>query len=329
MREPKPAVRRAIALDGGTTNTRARLVADGRIVATARRAVGVRDSALGGGPVAVFEAVRACLDEVERLAGGPVDRIVAAGMLTSAVGLRAVPHIEAPAGLDELARGVASVAFPEMGGRVLALVTGVKTPPAPGPDGWAEADVMRGEECETLGAWLLRGRPAGPRAYLWPGSHTKLVAFDGGRITRSVTTLAGELWSAVASQTLLKASLPQPPDDPPDPEALELGRRLVERHGLGRAAFAVRLADLQERLGPEARAAFWLGAVIAEDVDRLARHPILDGAIPVVVGGRQPQRDLYARWLAERHGGPIETLDDAEAEAASALGALAIAERTG
>jgi hypothetical protein len=33
----------AVALDGETTNTRARLIRDGRIVATARRAVGVRD----------------------------------------------------------------------------------------------------------------------------------------------------------------------------------------------------------------------------------------------------------------------------------------------
>ena len=38
----------AVALDGGTTNTRARLVevATGRVLATARRGVGVRDAVL-------------------------------------------------------------------------------------------------------------------------------------------------------------------------------------------------------------------------------------------------------------------------------------------
>ena len=36
-----------IALDGGTTNTRARLMKGGRVLATARRAVGVRDTVLG------------------------------------------------------------------------------------------------------------------------------------------------------------------------------------------------------------------------------------------------------------------------------------------
>ena len=38
--DPSVARFRAIALDGGTTNTRARLVHDGRVVATARREVG-------------------------------------------------------------------------------------------------------------------------------------------------------------------------------------------------------------------------------------------------------------------------------------------------
>ena len=37
---------RVIALDGGTSNTRARLIQDGRIVGSARRTVGVRDSVL-------------------------------------------------------------------------------------------------------------------------------------------------------------------------------------------------------------------------------------------------------------------------------------------
>src|SRR4051794_23104330 len=48
----------AIALDGGTTNTRARLLRDGRIVAVARRTVGVRDAALSAGLGPLAGAVR-------------------------------------------------------------------------------------------------------------------------------------------------------------------------------------------------------------------------------------------------------------------------------
>jgi hypothetical protein len=55
-----------IALDGGTTNTRARLMQGGRIVATARCGVGVRDAVVcdrSSGP-SLADTVRAVIAEV-------------------------------------------------------------------------------------------------------------------------------------------------------------------------------------------------------------------------------------------------------------------------
>src|SRR5262249_15271664 len=140
--------------------------------------------------------------------------IVAAGMLSSEVGLVALPHVPAPAGLDELARASAFVSLPEVDDRPILVVPGVRTPAGDGPHGRFEADVMRGEECETLGAraaLLAAGRlaPGEEAVFLWPGSHTKLVAADAaGRIARSFTTLAGEILQAVAQHSLVSASLP-------------------------------------------------------------------------------------------------------------------------
>jgi 2-dehydro-3-deoxygalactonokinase len=318
-----------VALDGGTTNTRARLVHEGRVVATARRAVGVRDSVRAAGAarplaVAVREATREVL-----AAGGVVrpDAVVAAGMLSSEVGLTAVPHVVAPAGLDELARASVVLDLPEACDWPILFVSGVRTPAAEGPDGWAGADVMRGEECETLGALALR-RPVGPIALVWPGSHTKLVEVDAaGRIVRSHTTLAGEMTSALARHSLIAASLPETLPDDPDPDALAAGARLVESQGLGRCAFLVRVAALTGAMTAGQRAAFWIGAVVGDDAAHLARHPILKTPVPVLVGGRRPLRGLYSAWLAERHGGPVEALGDDEAESVSALGALAVARR--
>jgi 2-dehydro-3-deoxygalactonokinase len=334
----------AVALDGGTTNTRARLVeaATGRIAQAARRSVGVRDAVLttaaGGSPLE--RAVREALDEVIAAAGGIApDVIVAAGMLSSEVGLTTVPHVLAPAGLDCLARGAVLRHLPAIAARPILFVPGLRTPAAPGPDGWAAADVMRGEECETLGAWMIlaasdpaRLRSQGARspshAFLWPGSHTKLVEVDpAGEIIRSHTTLAGELTQALARHTLLAASLPEALPDDPDPDAAAAGARLVEREGLGRAAFLVRIAALTGSLPPPERAAFWLGAVVADDTVHLARHPILQASPNVWVGGRQPLRDLYAAELGRRLGTTVCALDDATAERASAVGAVAVARR--
>lgn len=326
MSDPQQNSEWAVALDGGTTNTRARLVCDGRVVATARRSLGVRDAILSAGGRPLAEAVRECIEEVRRAAAPdrPL-RIVAAGMLSAEMGLCHVPHLVAPAGLADLARGVVLTDLPEVVAEPIGFVPGVRTPPGSGVDGWVVADVMRGEECSTLGAWLALGRP-GPSAFLWPGSHTKLIQVDAnGRILRSHSTLAGELTAAVAGHTLLAASLPDELPDDLDPDAVASGIRLARRQGLGRAAFAVRLADLAHALDPRQRAAFWIGAAAAADVADLANHPILNDNIPVWIGGSRPRRGLYAMLLARRHSGQVAALEDDLAEQAAALGAVAIA----
>jgi 2-dehydro-3-deoxygalactonokinase len=328
--------RLTVALDGGTTNTRARLLAGDRVVATARRAVGVRNAVVGESAQPLAEAVRDCLVEILRFGNGTTpDRIVAAGMLSSEVGLAALPHIIAPAGCDELARAAELRDLPEVADQPILIIPGIRTSPSPGPDGWAEADVMRGEECETLGAWqalrLFDQPPPSPcpfHLFVWPGSHTKLVAVDtAGKIVRSHTTLAGEMLAALTRHTLLAASLPTEWPLNLDPEAADTGARLVARVGLGRAAFLVRIAALTEALSQTERAAFWIGALVADDADYLARHPLCAGPACLWVGGRQPQRDLYTSHLSKRVSGAVTALSDELCESASALGAIEIARR--
>jgi 2-dehydro-3-deoxygalactonokinase len=324
------SMNRIVALDGGTTNTRARLIEAGKVVATARRAVGVRDNVIGSGePSPLLRSVRECIDEVLERWPGVVGRIVATGMLSSEVGLAGVPHVIAPAGLSDLAKASVERSIPELHPLPILVVPGIKTPPGAGPDDWTEADVMRGEEVETFGAMESLGICGSPCAFLWPGSHTKLMLVDDrGRIARSFTTLAGEITATLASQTLIAKSLPRTLPDEPDLDALRQGMRAVRRDGLGRAAFLVRIADLTGSLDEAQRAAFWIGAVIADDAALLAVHPILSGGIPLWVGGREPQRSLYASCLMDRSG-DVRTIDDAIAAEASALGALAISKMRG
>jgi 2-dehydro-3-deoxygalactonokinase len=333
---------RAIALDGGTTNTRARRVEDGKIVAIARRQVGVRDNVLGDRSASrpLAAAVRELIGEVAaacRPAGGDSclpypELIVAAGMLSSELGLLAVPHVQAPAGIEELAAAVEVRTLPEVAALPIHFVPGVRTPRGEGPDGWTLGDVMRGEECETMGAMtrladlgsLELGREG--VTFVWPGSHTKVVEVDAlGRIVRSQTSLAGELIDAVARHTLLAASLPASLPETLDPTAVDAGARVVAQEGLARAAFLVRIAGLLGRLNSEERAAFWIGAVVGDDARHMVQHLVFHHSRPVWVGGRNPLRALYSTFLARLHAGPVQALDDELAEAASALGALAIA----
>jgi 2-dehydro-3-deoxygalactonokinase len=334
-----------IALDGGTTNTRARLVQDGRIVARSRREIGVRDVVVSDRSVgqSLTDAVRDVIAEVSFVADARGDKgsipvkvelIAGAGMLTSEVGLLPLPHVEAPAGVLELAKNVVVRTLPLIVGQPIHFIPGLRTPPDDGPDGWMRADVIRGEECETLGACVLlaqRGmlnRDGRGMAFVWPGSHTKLVEVDdGGRITPSHTSLAGEFVLAISRHSLIHASLPAKLPELVDLDWADSGARAVCDQGLQRAAFLVRIADLGRTMSLEERASFWVGAVVADDVRHLIRHDILARARPVWVGGREPLRSLYARWLRQSHRGTITPLDDDLAEAASTIGALEVASR--
>jgi 2-dehydro-3-deoxygalactonokinase len=350
----------AIALDGGTTNTRARLMCGREPVKVARCAVGVRDTVLSdksshreierpsSSPElprerqALLWAVRTVLKDVTQ-SGAPAEAspetgslpgpelVAAAGMLCSEMGLVVVPHVPAPAGLDDLARGVVVARLPQIASCPFYFIPGIRSPAAGGEDGWFQSDVMRGEESETWGAYSeLVGRGeldvGKTQVFLWPGSHTKLVEVaPGGVIARSQTSLAGEMIQAVAYHTLLAASLPRELPDEINWDAAAAGRRAVERQGVGRAAFLVRIAALMQTLDAHARASFWLGAMAADDVAHLVRHPILTSGQTVWVGGRQPLRSLYTAWLGSFYAGCVVAIEDALAASASALGALEIA----
>ena len=337
-------IRSAIAIDVGTTNTRARFLLEGRVLKTTRRSVGIRDAIGSSGRDTLAVALRDAIEEVVKGTTQTMpDVMVASGMLTSEVGLVHVPHVPTPAGKDELARGAILQRVPAVADQPILFIPGVRTRTSEGEDGWASADLMRGEECETLGAWETleaesswepgRSEVGPPRdtstrcVFLWPGSHTKLVEVDDGKIVQSHTTLTGELTMALARHTLLSASLPAEFPNEPDPKALEMGVRLEAREGLGRAAFLVRIAAITDELSEEERASFLIGAVLADDVNHLVRHPMFGRARRVWVGGRQPQRTIYAELLQKKNRGSVMEIGPELSEEASARGALAIAIR--
>jgi 2-dehydro-3-deoxygalactonokinase len=333
IRETDSAGLWAVALDGGTTNTRARLYRGGSLVSTASQAVGARDSVFSGGDGTLAAAVGQAIRDVLGQAGidieaGPRPRVVAAGMLTADIGLVAVPHVLTPAGLDELAAASVSRTLDGVYPDPILFIPGVRTPAGPGEMGWTQADLMRGEECETLGVLLAEPGLVLPTAFLWPGSHTKLVEVDAvGRIARSHTTMVGEMLEALSRHTILAASLPGSLPEDPDPDALRLGARTVAAVGLGRAAFLVRIAAVAGSLDPAQRSAFWLGALLGEDAAHLAAHPIAEDAPALHVGGRQPLRRWYAELLGDLLPGRVKALDDRVTRDASALAALEIARR--
>lgn len=318
-RDVSPAEKWAVYIDGGTTHTRAWLCRDEVVVASARAAVGARDTARDGHNGRMCEAVRGILAELGEAALGA--RIVAAGMITSPQGLVEIPHVAAPAGARELGAGARLVAIPAVGPRPILFVPGVKVgAPRLAPAQISAADIMRGEEVLALGLHAL-GRLQTDGVLLNLGSHWKAIRLDTeGRIAGSVSTLAGELVHAVSTQTILASSLPGERPDALAPELVAAGAAVSAAQGLPRALYCVRLLEQRSDTTAADRYAFLLGAVMAADEAALigdARGPILIAGAPAL--GRAWAARLAARGLV------AGLLDESAIEAAFRAGAAAVA----
>jgi len=295
--------RSVVLLEGETTNTSVWLVRGDQVVAEAQTGVGARDTARDGSPqrleAALHTLVSGVVREGESLPVPCRPRIVvAAGMLTSPLGLRGIEHVPAPAGVDELAARVERHAFPSVTDLPVVLVPGVRSGPVrTNRDQVGSTDVIRGEETIALGLHLLGWLPAGG-IVLSLGSHWKAIHVDrGGRIVSSVTSLGGELLDVVTSQTVLAGSLPRQWPASFDKAWVDEGVHEAQRSGFARALFCVRLLEQRVASTPEERLAYLIGASIGAVMDTLLARRSFRAGTRVLVTGDPALAQAFAAQL--------------------------------
>jgi 2-dehydro-3-deoxygalactonokinase len=288
-----PETSATICVDMGTTNTRVWIVEDGAIVGRIAEPVGLRDAVREGHS----SPVRAALARLVRKARSRaaelrlnVDRVLAAGMLTSPLGLCEVPHIVAPAGEQELARSLRKFSDARVTDLPVFLIPGVRSGPhSPTLEDLGNTDLLRGEETLVVGL-LQAGTLSGDTTLLNLGSHWKAIAIDGERrIASSFTTLSGEFLHALQAQTVLASALPQGRFEELDPQWLERGRRFTSRNGTGRTMFSVRLLEQIFHIGQAALSSFLLGALVESDLQSMEQAGALKGSIVITGAGAAPK----------------------------------------
>lgn len=296
----------AITIDAGSTNTRAYLWDENRrLTASASREVGVHVTAEEGGNSKLKQAVRDCIEELRSLGGigyCDVERILASGMITSNLGLYELPHVAAPAGAEELAKGSREVLLEEVCPVPIRFLPGVKNQvESVSLENFEAMDMMRGEEVETLA--ILENYPKGmPYLLVLPGSHTKFVLTDNrGRITGCLTTITGELLECITKHTVIADAVGRKfaSEECYDRETVLRGFEAARRTGLGRGAFAARILNQFAEKDKEKIALFLLGAALESDVRSLrgSRTLELSPEITVIVSGRNPLRRAIADIL--------------------------------
>lgn len=265
-----------LAVDWGTTALRgALLAADGMVLAEHAAPRGLLSIASGGW-AAAFEAEFGAWS-----AAHPGIPTVMTGMVGSRQGWAEAPYCPCPASLDDLVERLLWL----QPGR-LAIVPGLST------DRDGLPDVMRGEETQVFGA--LQGLGLRDATLVLPGTHSKWVTVQGGRITGFATHMTGECYALLRQHSILARTLPADDTDW-QPEAFDRGVAQAGRPGgLLHRLFGVRALALFERQSPTEGASYLSGLLIGEEL----RAAAPEAGVPVVVVGSATLTARYRRALA-------------------------------
>jgi 2-dehydro-3-deoxygalactonokinase len=128
---------------------------------------------------------------------------------------------------------------------------------------------MRGEETQIMGL-LLQLKPNASHTVCLPGTHSKWVQIDNGRIISFRTAMTGELYALLRNQSLLSALMPNPPQDTHDGAAFAQGVADSARSGgLTHHLFGVRTQGLLGQLSKEAAPSYLSGLLIGHELRAL------------------------------------------------------------
>ena len=242
-----------VAVDWGTSSLRAaRIARDGTVVEQRASQRGILTVPAGG-----FEDVlhETCGDWLE----DPSTLCLVSGMAGSRQGWQEAPYCPCPAGFGELARALRWVEP-----RRIALVPGLSCETDGVPD------VMRGEEVQVFGAMDLLRVEQG--SFVLPGTHSKWVRVQGGRVQSFATCMSGEFYALLRQHSILARTMAAE-DGALDEALFAQGVLHAQRSGsLLHAAFSARTLSLFDRLPPSAAPSYLSGLVIGEELRLQASH---------------------------------------------------------
>lgn len=285
-----------IALDWGSSQLRAYRFDTAGHIAEQRVSVDGASQLSGGAP-AFADALRALAADWL----GPGTPVLACGMVGSAHGWREAAYVPCPVALDALHERLVEVAADD--GLVVRIVPGLSTRSADG-----RPDVMRGEETQLCG--LLEAAPAlAARAcVVMPGTHSKWVRLQDGRVAGYATRMTGELYALLREKSVLARLMPERATAGHDAAAFDRGVDVALRAGgadLAHLLFGVRALGLFGELAPASAPDYLSGLLIGTEIAS-ARAEMQD--VPVALVGEAALCERYARALVAS-GAAAQTFD--------------------
>jgi 2-dehydro-3-deoxygalactonokinase len=275
-----------VVVDWGTSSFRGWLMsADGETLAESRGSEGMLHCTGVGAAAGFAPVLRDHLVRLGAAAGAPV---LICGMAGARQGWAEAPYLKTPTRLDALHEGAIRIDAPGD----IRILPGIAQALPDRPD------VMRGEETQLLG--VTEADFTG--LVCIPGTHSKWVSIEAGRIVEFSTYMTGELYAVIAQHTILAHAVetegPAPMDSRPFREGLSVA--MTAPTSLTASLFRLRAAQL---LGFEQRAdgaARLSGLLIGTEIaDALHRHGPLRSVRLIGAGalGRLYEAALSAQGL--------------------------------
>lgn len=276
-----------IALDWGTTNLRAWAMQGKEVVDRVSAPIGM-------GMLKPEEFEPALISAIGRwLDAKATTPVIACGMVGARQGWAEAAYVAVPSA-------------PIVAGRMrrvqsadrriaLSIVHGLcqETPP----------DVMRGEETQIAG--LIGHEPDFSGIVCLPGTHTKWAEVRAGRIAAFRTFMSGELFSLLASHSVLRHSVGQGPVDDLDTFDAAVAEAARAPSALTSTLFSIRAGGLLAAVSADAARARLSGLLIGAEIEAQRRR--WQGGTVAVIGGEN-LAGLYERAIC-LGGGAARRLD--------------------
>jgi len=216
-------------------------------------------------------------------------RMYACGMVGSNIGWSDAGYVMCPVAPDGLAGALHDVRIGDVAVRIVPGLACKRSADA-------APDIMRGEETELFGL-LASNRLPSDGVVALPGTHTKWVRMEGGRVAEFMTAMSGEIFDRLTAAGLL-ASIVDGPAAAGDVFRDGVRNGYGGALGLGTLLFGARAKVIRGELARADGASYLRGLLIgAEIADARALFPeAAHATIPLVGSG--PVCALYAQALS-------------------------------
>lgn len=202
------------------------------------------------------------ISKLEKTAGISLKNIpiIISGMASSTLGIMEVDYADLPFETDGSGINVKRIASSKPFQHEVYIISGVK----------ANADVMRGEETQLVGAAYFE---KGKQVVLLPGTHSKHVFIKNGKVVNFKTYMTGEFFELLSKKSILHSSIENIGEFESKEYLTSFTNGLfdIQKGNLLNACFQVRTNSLFKKANPRENYFYLSGLLIGQELKDLAK----------------------------------------------------------